>query len=695
MAKKNRNKNKKAESSDDDFPDIMKMGQETENKSSPPAQPQASSNSKKGKKGKKGKNARNDSEDEDFPDITKQVEVEKEEKSFNEPAKKGGKKGKNKGKNQKFKKAESSDEDIMAKMAKEMALSDESEEEKEDTPPPTPKNNKKSKPQASKNKFVAPETESEDESSEETAQPQMTSKFAMLDDLDESEDEEVDSEPDEKSKKKKKKDKKKDGDSLEEEDASKKKKKKKKSKDNEEGEEDPKPKKKKKKDKKENEDGEEGEQKPKKKKKSKKSSLLSDIAAGIDVKAANEEATVSKSSKKSSASKPKTPSTAGTQIEDTNANDEQDQQQFNFDDAPVEEDPNAFKEKSPEEITALSKKDRRKYIKELEAWKQAQENAHVDQVATGTSSLQNFSVSQPRDDTSKANQQDLSDDIKIEGFSIAAKGKQLYNNADLKIIHGRKYGLIGPNGKGKTTLLRCIAAHALKIPKHIDLLYCEQEVQADETPAIDSVLNADHKRKALLDQEKKLLKQQEQGIEIDQEELKKCYDEMKAHGVDSAEPRARRILAGLGFTIAMQKRATQDFSGGWRMRVSLARALFLEPSLLMLDEPTNHLDLNAVIWLNNYLCGWKKTLLIVSHDQQFLDDVCTDVMHLDDCKLNYYRGNYSHWKSQYQIYLAERMKMYEKQEKQLKALKAKGKTTEKANAKVKEALRLDFGTISD
>ena len=79
----------------------------------------------------------------------------------------------------------------------------------------------------------------------------------------------------------------------------------------------------------------------------------------------------------------------------------------------------------------------------------------------------------------------------------------------------------------------------------------------------------------------------------------------------------------------MQERATNKFSGGWRMRVSLARALFIEPTLLMLDEPTNHLDLNAVIWLDNYLQNWKKTLLIVSHDQSFLDNVCSDIIHLD------------------------------------------------------------------
>ncbi|VDK36321.1 unnamed protein product, partial [Anisakis simplex] len=105
---------------------------------------------------------------------------------------------------------------------------------------------------------------------------------------------------------------------------------------------------------------------------------------------------------------------------------------------------------------------------------------------------------------------------------------------------------------------------------------------------------------------------------------------MRNMGADAAEPKARRILAGLGFSKAMQEKPVEAFSGGWRMRISLARALFLEPTLLMLDEPTNHLDLNAVIWLDNYLQAWKKTLLIVSHDQGFLDNVCTDIIDLQN-----------------------------------------------------------------
>jgi len=118
----------------------------------------------------------------------------------------------------------------------------------------------------------------------------------------------------------------------------------------------------------------------------------------------------------------------------------------------------------------------------------------------------------------------------------------------------------------------------------------------------------------------------------------------------------------------------------------LARALFLEPTLLMLDEPTNHLDLNAVIWLDNYLQGWKKTLLIVSHDQSFLDNICTDMVHLDQHKLKYYKGNYSMFKKMQVQKRREEIKAWEKQEKRLKELKASGTSKKAAEKKTKEAL---------
>jgi len=276
-------------------------------------------------------------------------------------------------------------------------------------------------------------------------------------------------------------------------------------------------------------------------------------------------------------------------------------------------------------------------------------------------------------------------DIKIEKFSIAAKGKDLFRDASLMIAAGRRYGLVGPNGHGKTTLLRHIGSRSLQIPPNIDALICEQEVVADERSALETVLSSDEKRTSLLNECKDLEAQQENGKDVT-ERLNEVYDELRAIGADQAEPKARRLLAGLGFSREMQERATNKFSGGWRMRVSLARALFIEPTLLMLDEPTNHLDLNAVIWLDNYLQNWKKTLLIVSHDQSFLDNVCTDIIHLDQCKLWYYKGNYSMFKKMVVQKTRERMKEYEKQERRIKELKNSGQSKKKAEAKTKDLL---------
>jgi ATP-binding cassette subfamily F protein 1 len=240
----------------------------------------------------------------------------------------------------------------------------------------------------------------------------------------------------------------------------------------------------------------------------------------------------------------------------------------------------------------------------------------------------NFTVSQALKTGGALINLETAVDIKVEKFSIAAKGKDLFKDASLLIRAGGRYGLVGPNGHGKTTLLRHIGTRGLQIPPNIDCLYCEQEVQADERSALQTVLDSDVRRTELMKECKELEASAEKGKDVTGM-LTSVYDELRAINADQADPKARRLLAGLGFDREMQQRATNKFSGGWRMRVSLARALFMEPTLLMLDEPTNHLDLNAVIWLDNYLQNWKKTLLIVSHDQSFLDNVCTDIIHLD------------------------------------------------------------------
>ncbi|XP_034110895.1 ATP-binding cassette sub-family F member 1 [Drosophila albomicans] len=354
--------------------------------------------------------------------------------------------------------------------------------------------------------------------------------------------------------------------------------------------------------------------------------------------------------------------------------------------AEAEQEPEPKSEESVEaKEKKLTHKEKKKQKKQLEYERQM--DLMTKKGGAGHSDLDsNFTMSQVQKSAGQQAALEHAVDIKIENFTISAKGNDLFVNANLLIAHGRRYGLVGPNGHGKTTLLRHIATRAFAIPPNIDVLLCEQEVVATDKTAIDTILDADVKRTELLKKSEELEKQFAGGDLTVQEELNDTFAELKAIGAYSAEARARRILAGLGFSKEMQDRPTNKFSGGWRMRVSLARALYLEPTLLMLDEPTNHLDLNAVIWLDNYLQGWKKTLLIVSHDQSFLDNVCNEIIHLDQKKLQYYKGNYSMFKKMFVQKRREMIKEYEKQEKRLRELKAHGQSKKAAEKKQKESL---------
>lgn len=248
----------------------------------------------------------------------------------------------------------------------------------------------------------------------------------------------------------------------------------------------------------------------------------------------------------------------------------------------------------------LTHKEKKKLKKQQEYEKQME--TILKKGGLGHSDLEsNFTVSQAQKSAGQMAALENAVDIKIDNFSISAKGNDLFVNASLLIANGRHYGLVGPNGHGKTTLLRHIAQRAFAIPPNIDILYCEQEIVADDFTAVESVMKADTKLIELQEECKKVEQKFSAGNVDVQDRLNEIYAELKALNADSAEPRARRILAGLGFTKPMQNRATKHFSGGWRMRVSLARTLYMEPTLLLLDEPTNHLDLNAVIWLDNYL----------------------------------------------------------------------------------------------
>uniref|UniRef100_A0A1D1XTG0 ABC transporter F family member 4 n=1 Tax=Anthurium amnicola TaxID=1678845 RepID=A0A1D1XTG0_9ARAE len=281
-------------------------------------------------------------------------------------------------------------------------------------------------------------------------------------------------------------------------------------------------------------------------------------------------------------------------------------------------------------------------------------------------------------------------DITIENFSVSARGKELLKNANLKISHGRRYGLVGPNGKGKSTLLKLVAWRKIPVPRNIDVLLVEQEVVGDDKSALEAVVSANEELVRLRHEVAALTSDAEGAGEangdVDDEageKLAEFYEKLQIMGSDAAEAQASKILAGLGFTKEMQGRPTRSFSGGWRMRISLARALFIQPTLLLLDEPTNHLDLRAVLWLEEYLTRWKKTLVVVSHDRDFLNTVCTDVIHLHEMKLHFYRGNFDEFEVGYEQKRKEANKKFETYDKQVKAAKRSGSRVQQEKVKDK------------
>lgn len=235
-------------------------------------------------------------------------------------------------------------------------------------------------------------------------------------------------------------------------------------------------------------------------------------------------------------------------------------------------------------------------------------------------------------------------DIRIENFDVAYGDRVLLQGADLTLAFGRRYGLIGRNGLGKTTLLRMISSKQLRIPSHVRVLHVEQEVAGDETSALESVLECDQERSTLLSREAELQaaieKDGGKASDVLGEELARIYEAMQLAEVDKSPAKASAILSGLGFSVERQSWPTKAFSGGWRMRLALARALFSRPDLLLLDEPTNMLDIKAILWLEKYLQSWPTTLLVVSHDRNFLDTVPTDILYLRGQKIEAYRGNY-------------------------------------------------------
>ncbi|RXG71871.1 ATP-binding cassette sub-family F member 2 [Armadillidium vulgare] len=228
-------------------------------------------------------------------------------------------------------------------------------------------------------------------------------------------------------------------------------------------------------------------------------------------------------------------------------------------------------------------------------------------------------------------------DIKIDNFSITFHGCEMLQDTKLELNCGRRYGLIGQNGCGKSTLLASLANREVPIPQHIDIFHLSREMPASDKTALQCVMEVDQERVMLETLAEELAGC---GDEEAQEELMDVYDRLEELGADTAEAKAAYILHGLGFTHEMMNKKCRDFSGGWRMRIALSRALFVKPHLLLLDEPTNHLDLDACVWLEEELKNYKRILVIISHSQDFMNGICTNIIHMEKCRLKYYGGNY-------------------------------------------------------
>ncbi|KAL7697259.1 ABC transporter protein [Lotmaria passim] len=255
-----------------------------------------------------------------------------------------------------------------------------------------------------------------------------------------------------------------------------------------------------------------------------------------------------------------------------------------------------------------------------------------------------------------------STDIRCEGIHIQVGKQLLLDETDLVLLTGHKYGLIGRNGAGKTTLLRALAERELEgVSPYMQILHVEQEIMAGMETPLEVLLQTDAERTQLLKEEQELLKRNDAEANTRLNEVYARLDAIDAH---SAEARAAAILHGLSFTQEMMSSPTKLLSGGWRMRVALARALFVEPDVLLLDEPTNHLDLFAVLWLEGFLKDWQKTLVVVSHSRTFLNNVCSEVIHLVGHQLHYYKGNYDQFELTRVEQERQQKKQFASQEKQ-------------------------------
>uniref|UniRef100_A0A5B7A1B5 Putative ABC transporter F family member 1 n=2 Tax=Davidia involucrata TaxID=16924 RepID=A0A5B7A1B5_DAVIN len=325
----------------------------------------------------------------------------------------------------------------------------------------------------------------------------------------------------------------------------------------------------------------------------------------------------------------------------------------------------------------------------------AQNGGGVDNLANGVGDLQ---ISD-RNCTGVLCSHPLSRDIRIESLSLTFHGHDLIVDSELELNYGRRYGLLGLNGCGKSTLLTSIGCRELPIPEHMDIFHLSREIEASDMSALEAVKSCDEERLRLEKEVEALAGQDDGGGET----LERIYERLDAIDASTAEKRAAEILYGLGFNKQMQAKKTRDFSGGWRMRIALARALFMNPTILLLDEPTNHLDLEACVWLEETLKKFESILVVVSHSQDFLNGVCTNIIHMQSKTLKIYTGNFDQYIQTRSELEENQMKQYKWEQEQISSMKeyiarfghGSAKLARQAQSKEKTLAKMERGGLTE
>ena len=287
--------------------------------------------------------------------------------------------------------------------------------------------------------------------------------------------------------------------------------------------------------------------------------------------------------------------------------------------------------------------------------------------------------------------------LSFNNLELILGGKTLFTNVSLIIHRDQRVGLVGANGAGKTSLFKIITKDievdesSLSYPSKLRISYLEQEVPATDEIAIDYVLSGDQK----------LIEIQNNILEAEKNEQFESLGELYAlfNSLDgySAESKAEKLMMGLGFKKSDFKKSLNEFSGGWRTRLNLAKTLMQPSDLMLLDEPTNHLDLDAILWLSNWIKSFSGALLLISHDREFLDDCVSSIAYLHRKSIELYPGNYS----KFEIIKAERLagiqRNYEKQQKEVAHMqkfitrfKAKATKARQAQSRVKALERMEL-----